>query len=85
MDSEIADAAKLDILKEALYEEVRNHGSEARLFSQKDLVDLNVVPKENVMLLVRVIQGLCDDKLLVGVTSQSGIAWRWRSREDAKK
>lgn len=78
-------AAKLQVLKDTLYEEARSHGSESRMFSQQDLVDLGVVPPNDIALLVRVIQGLCDDKLFVGVTSQSGIAWRWRSREDAKK
>ncbi|KAK3945213.1 DNA-directed RNA polymerase [Diplogelasinospora grovesii] len=80
------DAAKLQILKDALYDEVRQHGSETRQFSQKDLLDLNVIPHENVALLLRVVQGLCDDKLFIGTTGHvSGIAWRWRSREDAKK
>lgn len=80
------DSAKLKILKDALYEEIRQHGSETRLFSQRDLMDLNIIPNGNVMLLVRVVQALCDDKLLVGTTNhQAGLAWRWRSREEAKK
>lgn len=79
------DPAKLQILKDSLYEEARQHGSESRMFSQKDLTDLAVVPSGDPVLLLKIIQGLCDDKLFVGVTSQSGIAWRWRNREDAKK
>jgi len=80
------DSAKLQILKDALYEEIRQHGSETRLFTQKDLLDLNIIPNNNVMLLVKVVQGLCDDKLLVGTTNHhAGLAWRWRSREEAKK
>ncbi|KAL2124988.1 hypothetical protein VTJ04DRAFT_1353 [Mycothermus thermophilus] len=85
-DSTADDAAKLKTLKDALYEEMRQHGSETRLFTQRDLLDLNVIPNNNVMLLVRVVQGLCDDKLLVGTTNHhAGLAWRWRSREEAKK
>ncbi|KAL2261760.1 hypothetical protein VTK26DRAFT_3436 [Humicola hyalothermophila] len=85
-DSLADDSAKLKILKDALYEEMRQHGSETRLFTQKDLLDLNIIPNNNVMLLVRVVQGLCDDKLLVGTTNHhAGLAWRWRSREEAKK
>ncbi|KAL2271355.1 hypothetical protein VTJ83DRAFT_726 [Remersonia thermophila] len=85
-DNAADDSAKLKILKDALYEEMRQHGSETRLFTQRDLLDLNIVPNQNVMLLVRVVQGLCDDKLLVGTTNHhAGLAWRWRSREEAKK
>jgi len=80
------DSAKLLILKDALYEEIRQHGSETRLFTQKDLLDLNIIPNNNVLLLVRVVQALTDDKLLVGTTNHhAGLAWRWRSREEAKK
>jgi DNA-directed RNA polymerase III subunit RPC6 len=79
------DNGKLQILKNALYDEARSHGSEERLFTQKDLIDLGVIPDSNLLLLVKVVQSLCDDRLLVGVSSGSGIAWRWRNREDAKK
>jgi len=80
------DSVKLQILKDALYDEIRQHGSETRLFTQKDLLDLNIIPNSNVLLLVRVVQGLTDDKLLVGTTNHhAGLAWRWRSREEAKK
>ncbi|KAH6853981.1 RNA polymerase Rpc34 [Chaetomium sp. MPI-CAGE-AT-0009] len=78
--------AKLQILKDALYEEMRQHGSEARPFSQKDLNDLNIIPNNDVNLLLSVVQRLCDDKLLVGIANHhAGMAWRWRSREEAKK
>ncbi|KAK4240443.1 hypothetical protein C8A03DRAFT_13253 [Achaetomium macrosporum] len=80
------DSAKLQILKDALYDEIRQHGSETRLFGQQDLLDLNIIPRNDVTLLVRVIQALTDDKLLVGTTNHhAGLAWRWRSREEAKK
>ncbi|KAL2021609.1 hypothetical protein VTK56DRAFT_6962 [Thermocarpiscus australiensis] len=85
-DGAADDSVKLQILKDALYDEMRQQGSESRLFTQKDLLDLNIIPSNNVMLLVRVVQGLCDDKLLVGTTnSHAGLAWRWRSREEAQK
>lgn len=86
MASTEGDAAKIQIWKDALYEEVRQHGSEARHFTQQDLLDLGVIPNNDTLLLLNVVQGLTSDKLLVGVTGGStGIAWRWRSREDAKK
>lgn len=82
----MASDTKIQILKDALYEEIRQHGSEARLFTQKDLLDLDIIPNNDIVLLIQVIQGLCDDKLLVATETQhAGLAWRWRSREEAKK
>jgi DNA-directed RNA polymerase III subunit RPC6 len=83
--ADAGDPNKIQLLKDFLYNEARQHGSEARMFSQQDLIDLGVVPPGDPALLLKVIQGLCDDKLFVGVTSQTGIAWRWRNKEDAKK
>ncbi|KAK0734732.1 RNA polymerase Rpc34 [Lasiosphaeria miniovina] len=86
MPSDAAEAgAKIQILKDALYDEARQHGSADRLFTQKDLLDLNVIPSNDVVLLLRVVQSLTDDKLFVGGTNHAGLAWRWRSREDAQK
>ncbi|KAK4226665.1 hypothetical protein QBC38DRAFT_479997 [Podospora fimiseda] len=81
------DDAKIEILKNALYDAIIQHGSDSRLFSQSDLFDLNVIPNGNLPLLLRVIQALTNDKLLIGVTNNQGIlaGWRYRSREDAKK
>ncbi|KAK1776936.1 RNA polymerase Rpc34 [Copromyces sp. CBS 386.78] len=81
----MADRDKLQILKDALYEAARDHGSDQRLFSQRDLLDMHVIPQDNLVLLMQVIQILCDEKLFVGNTTASGLSWRWRSREDAKK
>ncbi|KAK4161851.1 DNA-directed RNA polymerase [Cladorrhinum sp. PSN259] len=78
--------AKIEILKNTLYDTITQHGSSTRLFSQEDLLDLDVIPNRNLALLLRVIQGLTNDKLLVGVQNGPGsVAWRYRSREDAKK
>src|SRR5690349_11501140 len=79
-------AAKVDILKNTLYDTVIQHGSNTRLFTQSDLLDLDIIPHRNLQLLLQVIQALTNDKLLVGVTGgQGGLAWKYRSREDAKK
>lgn len=82
--------AKLEILKDALYDAVRETGSETRLFSQRDLLDLNVIPDDAKLgkmgLLLQIVQSLCDDKLFIGTNSPAtGLAWKWRSREDARK
>jgi DNA-directed RNA polymerase III subunit RPC6 len=80
------DTPKIEILKDALYEEMRQHGDQGRLYNQSDLMGLNVIPKNDLGLLLLVIQGLTADQLLVAVSdSRAGIAWRYRSREDAKK
>jgi len=79
------DAAKLQILKDALYDQVRGHGSEQRLFTQKEMLDLKVIPGDNLMLLMKVIQSLCNDKLLVASSDNvRGLLWRWRNKEEAK-
>ncbi|KAL2137272.1 hypothetical protein VTI74DRAFT_5003 [Chaetomium olivicolor] len=84
-DNKADNPAKIAILKDALYEEIRQHGSETRLFTQRELLDLNIIPNGDVGLLLKVVQALTDDKLLVGITNHAGLAWRWRSREEAKK
>lgn len=82
----MANPAKLQILKDALYEEIRQHGSATRLFTQSDILDLNIIPNNDLELLMNVVQGLTDDKLLIGTTNHhAGLSWRWRSREEAKK
>ncbi|KAK0632622.1 RNA polymerase Rpc34 [Immersiella caudata] len=83
--ADVGDHNKIQLLKDLLYSEAQEHGSESRMFSQKDLTDLGVVPPGDPALLLKIIQGLCDDKLFVGVNSPTGIAWRWRNKEDAKK
>lgn len=80
------DTPKVEILKDALYEEMTQHGSSERLYNQNDLISLNVIPKNDLSLLLKVVQGLCDDRLLIATSdNRMGIAWRYRSREDARK
>jgi len=84
-DEPEGESAKIQVFKDALYDEAQQHGSDSRLFSQQDLLDLGVIPNDDISLLLAVIQGLTRDKLFVGVQANQGMAWRWRSREDAKK
>ena len=80
------EAGKLDVLRETLYHEMQQHGSAERLYNQKDLIDLGIIPNDDILLLLRVVQGLCDDYRLVSTNDgRSGLAWRWRSREDCRK
>ncbi len=77
--------AQLDILKDALYEQATQHGSEERTFSQNDLLDFGIIPNDSVELLVQAVQGLVNDFLFVATQDRGAIAWRWRQREDARK
>ncbi|KAK4200234.1 putative DNA-directed RNA polymerase III subunit [Triangularia verruculosa] len=78
--------AKLTIIKDELYETMKEHGSEEREFSQADIKALNVIPNNDTATLLKVIQALTDEKLLVGFALPGGeIRWRWRGREDARK
>jgi DNA-directed RNA polymerase III subunit RPC6 len=80
------DTPKVEILKDALYEEMTQHGSSERLYSQNDLISLNIIPKNDLSLLLKVVQGLCDDRLLIAASdNRVGISWRYRSREEARK
>jgi DNA-directed RNA polymerase III subunit RPC6 len=79
------DPAKLDVLKQAIYEAMRENGEEDRLYSQYDLLDLDIIPDRDAQLLLKTVQSLTNDKLLVVVSVSGGLAWRYRSREEAKK
>ncbi|KAH8882521.1 RNA polymerase Rpc34 [Thozetella sp. PMI_491] len=76
---------QLDILKDALYEQATQHGTEDRTFTQHDFFDFGVIPNDSVELLVQTIQGLVNDFLFVATQDRGAIAWRWRNRDDAKK
>lgn len=79
-----ADPAKLSVLKDALYESCQHNGDESRLFSQEDLLSLGVTDDANTLL--RVLQALINDRLLISVARQGGgYLWKWRPAADAAK
>ncbi|KFA64486.1 hypothetical protein S40285_01076 [Stachybotrys chlorohalonatus IBT 40285] len=86
-----ADDAKLAVWKEALYEKCKEICKDADmdnggLFSQDDLLNLDVIPRRDLMLLARVVQSLSDDKLFVTMRDQSGqVSWKWRHAQEAHK
>ncbi|KAL7793158.1 RNA polymerase Rpc34 [Trichoderma ceciliae] len=78
-----ADAAKLAVLKELLYERCREEGD---MFSQDDLLRLEVIPNRDLLLLARVVQSLSDDKLFITMREASGqVLWKWRDKQEAHK
>jgi DNA-directed RNA polymerase III subunit RPC6 len=87
MPSNEADTAKLAVWKEALYERCREAGdSNGGLFSQDDLLRLDVIPNRDAILLMRVVQSLSDDKLFVTMREASGnVLWKWRDAQEAHK
>ncbi|KAM3506882.1 hypothetical protein MY11210_007369 [Beauveria gryllotalpidicola] len=81
-----ADAAKLAVWKEALYEKCRDAAPENDMFSQDDLLRLDVIPNKDLMLLARVVQSLSDDKLFITMREASGqVLWKWRDAQEAHK
>lgn len=83
-----ADNAKLSVWKEALYERCKEAGSANGndLFSQDDLLRLDVIPNRDLALLIRVVQSLTDDKLFVTMREASGqVLWKWRDAQEAHK
>ncbi|KAK5992606.1 putative DNA-directed RNA polymerase III subunit rpc6 [Cladobotryum mycophilum] len=78
-----AEVAKLGVWKEALYERCREAGD---MFSQDDLLRLDVIPNRDLLLLARVVQSLSDDKLFITMREASGqVFWKWRDKQEAHK
>ncbi|KAK2018631.1 RNA polymerase Rpc34 subunit [Colletotrichum eremochloae] len=77
--------SKMEIWKETLYEHFQKAGDENQLFTQYDILDFDVIPNRDTVTLLKVLQSLTNDRLLIAVSSQTGLAWRWRSVEDAEK
>lgn len=81
-----SDAAKLAVWKEALYERCKEAGPGNDLFSQDDLLRLDVIPNKDLLLLARVVQSLSDDKLFITMREASGqVLWKWRDAQEAHK
>ncbi|KZZ89622.1 DNA-directed RNA polymerase III subunit RPC6 [Moelleriella libera RCEF 2490] len=82
----VVDDAKLAVWKEALYERCREAFPENDMFSQDDLLRLDVVPNRDLMLLAKVVQSLSNDKLLITMREASGqVLWKWRDAQEAHK
>ncbi|KAI1500232.1 DNA-directed RNA polymerase III subunit RPC6 [Biscogniauxia marginata] len=74
-------------LKTLLYstcEEAAN-GIPDKLFTQEDLMALDVIPPKDVKKLLKIIQLLTDERLFAPVYMPSGLAWRLRPEAEAAK
>ncbi|KAH6900428.1 RNA polymerase Rpc34 [Thelonectria olida] len=77
-------SAKLQVWKDALYDRCRESGAD--MFSQDELLRLDVIPNRDLMLLARVVQSLSDDKLFITMREASGhVLWKWRDAQEAHK
>jgi DNA-directed RNA polymerase III subunit RPC6 len=55
------------------------------VFHQATLLDLSIIPNDDLSLLLRVVQNLVDDKLFKVVTDTDGVGWKLRTPDEAKK
>lgn len=81
-----SEAAKLRVWKGGLYERCKEAWPGDDLFSQDDLMRLDVIPNRDLLLLARVVQSLSDDKLFITMREASGqVLWKWRDAQEAHK
>ncbi|KAL7620887.1 34-kDa subunit of RNA polymerase III (C), partial [Parahypoxylon ruwenzoriense] len=75
------------ILKDQLHAACEDACSEEpnRLFSQEDLMALNVIPPKDVKKLLQIVQLLTNERLFAPVNFHSGLAWRVRPEAEAAK
>ncbi|KAI0000231.1 RNA polymerase Rpc34 [Xylariaceae sp. FL0662B] len=75
------------ILKTQLYNACEDAASSDpdRLFSQDDLMALDVVPPKDIKRLLQIVQLLTNEHLFAPVHFQSGLAWRVRPEAEAAK
>jgi len=79
------EATKIEVLAESIYDVVRDFGGE-RLWTQHDLEELDIIPENNIIMLQKVIQKLCNAWLFRPLRDGTlGLCWKWRSEEDARK
>lgn len=82
------DEAKLNVLVDSIYDHCRGicqlPGNEHITFSQRDLLETDLIPGNDSIMLGRVIQGLMDRFLFAARQDDHGYpVWGVRSREDA--
>ncbi|KAI1765631.1 RNA polymerase Rpc34 [Hypoxylon sp. FL1150] len=75
------------ILKSQLYDACQDAcaSNPEKLFSQEDLMGLNVLPPKDIKRLLQLIQLLTKERLLAPVHFHNGLAWRLRTEADAAK
>ncbi|PKS08316.1 hypothetical protein jhhlp_005260 [Lomentospora prolificans] len=77
--------SKVELYKDALYDACRASGTDQRLFSQQELLDLGAIPANDLMILKSVLQRLNDERLLISCQGPNGLAFKWREQSEAEK
>jgi hypothetical protein len=72
-------------LKTKLYDLCRTTEESSTVFRQDDLLAFNIIPENDVRLLLQTAQRLCDEKLFKLVRDGSAAGWMYRSEADAAK
>lgn len=55
------------------------------VFRQEELLGTNIIPENDLMEFMAVVQRLLDDRRFKAVQDIEGLGWRVRTKEDAKK
>lgn len=74
---------KLNILKDELYEQLKANGDETTLYHQDELLDFGVT--NDIGTLMKLVNVLLNEKLLILIKQGNTVLWRWRSVSDAAK
>lgn len=80
-----ATSSDLSRLKDALYRECLQSPTAHNGFRQQDFLDFEVIPDDDLNLVLQVAQQLVNEKLLWIFNDGEGIGWNVRGREDAAK
>jgi len=79
-------SSNLAALMDDIYKAFEKSAGSKQIISQDDVLKKGIIPDGNLVTLVQIAQGLCNDKRWKIVTDSSGgTAWRVRSLEEAKK
>ena len=81
---ESEDRSKFQLIKDSIYDSCVAGGPETKLYTQRDILDFGIIPNNSGETLMKVIQALTAERLLIVVSLPGGnLAWKWRSAEDA--
>ena len=82
----IAKEEKVKVWSRVLYDKCQETWPETAMFTQADMLSLDVIPNRNINLLLEAIQVLSNAKLLISLKENSGqMSWKWREEEEAEK
>ncbi len=74
----------IEEMKRKLYDQCTEQRPDT-VFHQDDLLAFDVIPGNDLRLLLQITQRLCNEKLLKVVREASGVGWMYRSVADAAK